>query len=91
MVLSVRELKDINQIKSNKRKEIYKELLNHIYAKIHEKNKNGFKSLIYLLCPIALGKPLINIDHASSYIYKKLIRGNFKVNIIYNKIYVDWS
>ena len=91
MVLSVNELKDESKLKHRKNKELYKELLNNIYEKIHKKNKEGLHSLIYILRPIVLGKPLINTDHAGAYIQKKLCQGKFYTHIIHNKIYIDWS
>ena len=91
MILSVHELKKAQSAKCLKHKEVYKEILNTIYFKIKEKNKNGYTNLVYLISPIRPGKPLINIEHACTYINKKLTQGNFKVNIVQNKIFVDWS
>ena len=91
MILSVHELKKAQSAKRLKNKELYKELLNGIYFKIKEKNKNGYTNLVYIISPIIPGKPLVNIEHACTYIYKKLTQGNFKVNIVTNKIFIDWS
>jgi hypothetical protein len=91
MVLSVHELKEANKHKHVKNKTMYKELLNHIYEKIQQKNKNGITFLVYTVSPVYLGKPLLNVEHACAYICKKLAQGNFKTRLIFNKIYIDWS
>jgi hypothetical protein len=91
MILSVNELKQEKKNKHDKNKQIYREILTQVYSKIQQKNKEGYTFLIFLISPIVPGKPLINIHNASIYIYKKLIKGNFKVNIQGNKMYIDWS
>ena len=91
MVLSVNELKKTKQNRHKQNKQLYKEILEHIYMKIQNKNSQGYTSLVYMISPVALGKPLINVAHATTYVSRKLIQGQFKINVIHNKIHIDWS
>lgn len=91
MVLQTQELNKERVKRHMANKEIYKEILLHIYTKIKLKNQSNQFFLVYHLSPIMLGKPLINIDHALMYIVKKLNAGKFKTFVQHNSIYIDWA
>ena len=85
---------DLANDRSKKHKqnhEIYKSILEQVYAKIRMKNSLGHSQMVYTISPIQPGKPLINVQHALMYICRKLQSGNFKTYVIHNVLNVDWS
>ena len=91
MILQTKELTTVAQQKHHKNHEVYKDILQEVYRRIKYKNSIGYKQLVYNISPVLLGKPLINIEHAGIYITRKLIAGEFKVQLMYNKLFIDWS
>lgn len=91
MVLQIDDLSKIRNKKHNKNHEIYKEILENICNKIHMKNRLGHVNMTYVLSPIMPGKPLVNIEHAMMYIIRKLKAGKFKVTVMNNILFIDWS
>ena len=92
-MLSVQDLRIIDDQRTKRNHDAYKHILNEVYEKIKKKNKNNFKNLIYTIPFIKYGFPIINTDRAMQYIIRKLNKGGF---VVYpykncNSVYIDWS
>jgi hypothetical protein len=85
----------VKDLESNKgqdrKKELFKTILDECYRKIKTKHKDNIRFLRFVIPVIKIGYPLYNLGELVAYVYKKLKKGGFRVQLLSeNKLYIDW-
>ena len=77
--------------KEDPKKDVYKLILEDCYRKIKAKHKQNIKFFTFVIPFIRLGFPLYNMNEALKYIFKKLKKGGFQVQVASeNSLYISW-
>ena len=91
-MLNITDLKKQSREKSKNNHKIYQEILQEVYKRIENKNKQSINFVCFYVPLIMMGKPLFNYEHALLYITRKLEKGGFEYNITDgNKLTISWN
>lgn len=73
------------------KKQMSKMILDECYRKIKSKHKDKIRFLTFVVPVIKLGYPLYNMNYIVGYVYRKLQKGGFNVQLLSeNKLYIQW-
>lgn len=94
-MLTVDDLRQQREDRSRVNHETYKRLFNQLTDRVRARAQNRGTSLVWLVPPFVLGRPLYNPAHAARYISEKLERGGFTVHEAHGEgvhvLYVTWT
>jgi len=91
--MDINKYKEMNKIKKNKKKQVYKTLYEMCCKKIESIATSGITECWYQVPDVILGKPKYELEDCCKYIIKELGKSSFK-EIKYfkpNIIYTNWD
>ena len=91
-MLRIEDLESKRKEKAERNRELYKSFFFEISKKIKSRDALGHRNMIHRIPTIVVGFPWYDVNHAITYVTKKLNDGGF---FVYpwkdNYIYIDWS